>query len=140
MTISYGLCWNIDSRKIIWPPRAHFGSENESLKGLRRIQKRLKTKKTTKKTDIRAFFTVKVAFSIMKFWAKFSVRTSYPANEKASMRESVQLYRFGHQAHHTILHYKLQGWVKSCNRLVLNPPKTVDNPDRRLQGQKEDDR
>ena len=35
MTISYGLCWNIDSRKIIWPPRAHFGSENESLKGLR---------------------------------------------------------------------------------------------------------
>ena len=34
MTISYGLCWNIDSRKIIWPPRAHFGSENESLKGL----------------------------------------------------------------------------------------------------------
>ena len=35
MTISYGLCWNIDSRKIIWPLRAHFGSENESLKGLR---------------------------------------------------------------------------------------------------------
>ena len=34
MTISCGLCWNIDSRKIIWPPRAHFGSENESLKGL----------------------------------------------------------------------------------------------------------
>ena len=34
MTISYGLCWNIDSRKIIWPSRAHFGSENESLKGL----------------------------------------------------------------------------------------------------------
>ena len=34
MTISYGLCWNIDSRKIIWPPRAHFGSENKSLKGL----------------------------------------------------------------------------------------------------------
>ena len=34
MTISYGLCWNIDSRKIIWPPRAHYGSENESLKGL----------------------------------------------------------------------------------------------------------
>ena len=34
MTILYGLCWNIDSRKIIWPPRAHFGSENESLKGL----------------------------------------------------------------------------------------------------------
>ena len=34
MTISYELCWNIDSRKIIWPPRAHFGSENESLKGL----------------------------------------------------------------------------------------------------------
>ena len=38
MTISYGLCWNIDSRKIIWPPRAHFGSENESLKGLRLMQ------------------------------------------------------------------------------------------------------
>ena len=35
MTISCGLCWNIDSRKIIWPPWAHFGSENESLKGLR---------------------------------------------------------------------------------------------------------
>ena len=35
MTILYGLCWNIDSRKIIWPPRAHFGSENESLKGLK---------------------------------------------------------------------------------------------------------
>ena len=35
MTISCGLCWNIDSRKIIWPPRAHFGSENESLKGLK---------------------------------------------------------------------------------------------------------
>ena len=34
MTISYGLCWNFDSRKIIWPPRARFGSENESLKGL----------------------------------------------------------------------------------------------------------
>ena len=34
MTISCGLCWNIDSRKIIWPPLAHFGSENESLKGL----------------------------------------------------------------------------------------------------------
>ena len=34
MTISYGLCWNIYSRKIIWPPQAHFGSENESLKGL----------------------------------------------------------------------------------------------------------
>ena len=34
MTISCGLCWNIDSRKIIWPPRAHFGLENESLKGL----------------------------------------------------------------------------------------------------------
>ena len=34
MTISCGLCWNIDSRKIIWPPRAYFGSENESLKGL----------------------------------------------------------------------------------------------------------
>ena len=34
MTISCGLCWNIDSRKIIWPLRAHFGSENESLKGL----------------------------------------------------------------------------------------------------------
>ena len=33
-TISYGLCWIIDSRKRIWPPRAHFGSENESLKGL----------------------------------------------------------------------------------------------------------
>ena len=25
---------NIDSRKRIWRPRAHFGSENESLKGL----------------------------------------------------------------------------------------------------------
>ena len=37
MTISYGLCWNIDSRKIIWPPRAHFGSENESLKGLSKV-------------------------------------------------------------------------------------------------------
>ena len=35
MTISYGLCWDIDSRKIIWPARAHFGAENESLKGLR---------------------------------------------------------------------------------------------------------
>ena len=34
MTISCELCWNIDSRKIIWPPREHFGSENESLKGL----------------------------------------------------------------------------------------------------------
>ena len=34
MTILCGLCWNIDSRKIIWHPRAHFGSENESLKGL----------------------------------------------------------------------------------------------------------
>ena len=34
MTISCVLCWNIDSRKIIWPARAHFGSENESLKGL----------------------------------------------------------------------------------------------------------
>ena len=34
MTISFGLCWNIDSRQIIWPPQAHFGSENESLKGL----------------------------------------------------------------------------------------------------------
>ena len=33
MTISYGLCWNIDPKKIIWPPRAHFGSE--SLKGLK---------------------------------------------------------------------------------------------------------
>ena len=33
-TISYGLCWNIDSRKRIWRPRAHFGSENESLNGL----------------------------------------------------------------------------------------------------------
>ena len=32
-----GLCWNIDSRKIIWPPRAHFGSENESLKGLKTL-------------------------------------------------------------------------------------------------------
>ena len=37
MTISCGLCWNIDSRKIIWPQRAHFGSENESLKGLRSL-------------------------------------------------------------------------------------------------------
>ena len=35
MTISCGLCWNIDSRKIIWLPRAHFSSENESLKGLK---------------------------------------------------------------------------------------------------------
>ena len=34
-TISSGLCWNIDSRKRIWRPGAHFGSENESLKGLR---------------------------------------------------------------------------------------------------------
>ena len=34
MTILCGRCWNIDSRKIIWRPRAHFGSENESLKGL----------------------------------------------------------------------------------------------------------
>ena len=33
-TISYGLCWNIDSRKTIWRPRAHFGSKNDSLKGL----------------------------------------------------------------------------------------------------------
>ena len=34
MTIPCGLCWNIDSRKIIWLPRAHFGTKNESLKGL----------------------------------------------------------------------------------------------------------
>ena len=40
MTISWGLCWNIDSRKIIWPPRAHFGSENESLKGLIHVMDR----------------------------------------------------------------------------------------------------
>ena len=36
-TISYGLCRNIDSRKTIWRPRAHFGSKNDSLKGLRPI-------------------------------------------------------------------------------------------------------
>ena len=28
------ICWNIDSRKTIWHPRAHFGSKNDSLKGL----------------------------------------------------------------------------------------------------------
>ena len=38
MTILYGLCWTIDSRIIIWPPRAHFGSENESLKGLKEMK------------------------------------------------------------------------------------------------------
>ena len=36
-TISYGLCWNIGSRKTIWRPRAHFGSKNDSLKGLKMI-------------------------------------------------------------------------------------------------------
>ena len=45
-TISDGLCWNIDSRKRIWRPRAHFGSENESLNGLREG-----TKGMTKKND-----------------------------------------------------------------------------------------
>ena len=31
--ISYGLWWDNDSRKRIAPPRAHFGSENLSLRG-----------------------------------------------------------------------------------------------------------